>query len=98
MSICRYTCVLLIILVMTIFTMSESSRTIKVGYDIAKMEQELKKLSEENQKLVYKSDRLRTFNQISLKVKNMKLGLVLPDDNEKIKVVKILHKRLYKSG
>jgi cell division protein FtsL len=87
MKICRYICMHLIILIMTIFTISESSRTIKIGYNIARMEKELKKLSEENKKLEYKSDRLKVHEKVSLRVKDMKLNLIIPDEGKDIILV-----------
>ncbi|ODS33410.1 MAG: Cell division protein FtsL [Candidatus Scalindua rubra] len=51
MKVYRYVCILVVILVMTIFTISEDSRVIKIGYEITEMEKELKKLSEENKKV-----------------------------------------------
>ena len=79
MKICRYTCMLLITLIMTIFIISESSRTVKVGYDIANTEEELRKLLAENKKLEFRSDRLKTPKKIALRVKDMKLKLVMMD-------------------
>jgi hypothetical protein len=88
MKICRYVCMHLIILIMTIFTISESSRTIKIGYNIAKMEKELKILSEENKKLEYKSGKLKVHEMVSLRVKDMKLNLVVPAKGKDIILVK----------
>ena len=47
MKVCRYGCILVVILIMAIFTMSEGSRKIQIGYDITRMEDELVRLSEE---------------------------------------------------
>ncbi len=81
---------------MTIFTISESSRTVKIGYNIARMEKELKKLSEENKKLEYKSDRLTVPEKISLRVKNMKLNLIIPDKGKDVILVKKPHEHMNK--
>ncbi len=79
MKICRYICMLLITLVMTMFIISESSRSVKVGYDIANTEEELRKLLAENKKLEIKTDWLKTPRKMALRVENMKLNLVLMD-------------------
>lgn len=88
MKVYRYVCILVVILVMTIFTISEDSRVIKIGYEITEMEKELKKLSEENKKLALKSDKLKTYDKISLKVKDMKLNLIISDGYKDITIVK----------
>ncbi len=95
MKVCRYCCILVIILIMAIFTMSESSRKIQIGYDITRMEDELVRLSEERKKLKFKSDKLRKQDKISMKVKDMKLDLSIEDD-ENIAVVKKYPKHLDK--
>ncbi|MHC4267967.1 MAG: hypothetical protein ACYSTS_05835 [Planctomycetota bacterium] len=95
MKVCRYVCVLVIILIMAIFTMSEGSRKIKIGYDIMRMENELARLSEESKKLRFKSGKLRKPEKISMKVKDMDLGLSIKED-EDIAVVKKFHKNLNK--
>ncbi len=95
MKVCRYVCVLVIILIMAIFTMSEGSRKIIIGYDIMKMENELARLSEESKKLKFRSDKLRKPEKISMKVKDMELGLSIKED-EDIAVVKKSHKHLTK--
>ncbi len=95
MKVCRYVCVLVIILIMAIFTMSEGSRKIKIGYDIMRMENELARLSEESKKLRFKSGKLRKPEKISMKVKDMDLGLSINED-EDIAVVKKFHKNLNK--
>ncbi len=95
MKVCRYVCVLVIILIMAIFTMSEGSRKIKIGYDIMKMENELVRLSEESKKLMFKSGQLRKHEKISMKVKDMDLGLSIKEDDD-IAVVKKSHKHLSK--
>ncbi len=64
---------------MTIFIISESSRTVKVGYDIANTEEELRKLLVESKKLEFRSDLLKTPKKIALRVKDMKLNLVMMD-------------------
>ena len=87
MKVCRYGCILVVILVMAIFTMSEGSRKIQIGYDITRMEDELVRLSEERKKLKFKSDKLRKQDKISMKVKDMKLNLSVQED-EDIAVVK----------
>ncbi len=96
MRVCRYICVLLIIFIMTIFTISESSRTVKIGYNIARMEKELKRLSEENKKLEYKSGRLKIPEKISLRVKDMKLNLIIPDKGKGVILVKKPHEHMNK--
>lgn len=50
MKVYRYVCILVVILVMTIFTISEDSRVIKIGYEITEMEKELKKIIRRKQK------------------------------------------------
>ena len=95
MKICRYVCVLIIILIMAIFTMSEGSRKIKIGYDIMEMENELAMLSEEGKRLKFESGRLRKQEKISMKVNDMELGLSIKED-EDIAVVKKDHKRMNK--
>ncbi len=95
MKVCRYGCILVVLLVMAIFTMSEGSRIIKIGYDVAKMENELARLSEESKKLRFKSDKLKRPELISLKVKDMKLDLIVPEE-EGIAIVKKSHKSLSK--
>ncbi len=97
MRVCRYICVLLIILIMTIFTISESSRTVNIGYNIARMEKELKRLSEENKKLEYKSGRLKVREKVSLRVKDMKLNLIIPDKGKDIILVKKPHEHMDKN-
>ena len=97
MRVCRYICVLLIILIMTIFTISESSRTVNIGYNIARMEKELKKLSEKNKKLEYKSGRLKVREKVSLRVKDMKLNLIIPDKGKDIILVKKPHEHMDKN-
>ncbi len=95
MKVCRYGCVLVVILIMAIFTMAEGSRKIKIGYDITRMENELMRLSEESKRLKSKSDKLRKPDKISMKVKDMKLDLSIEDD-ENIAVVKKYPKHLDK--
>ena len=95
MKVCRYGCVLVVILIMAIFTMTEGSRKIQIGYDITRMENELVRLSEESKRLKSKSDKLRKPDKISMKVKNMKLDLSIEDD-ENIAVVKKYPKHLDK--
>jgi cell division protein FtsL len=95
MRICRYGCILVVLLVMAIFTMSEGSRIIKIGYDVTKMEDELARLSEESKKLRFKSDKLKKPEMISLKVKDMKLDLIVQEE-ESIAIAKESHKKLNK--
>ncbi len=95
MGVCRYSCILVVILIMAIFTMSEGSRKIQIGYDITRMEDELARLSEESKKLKFKSDKLKKTEKISMKVKDMKLDLSVPKD-EYISVVKKSHRHLDK--
>ncbi len=95
MKVCRYGCILVVLLVMAIFTMSEGSRIIKIGYDVTEMENELARLSEESKKLRFKSDKLKKSELISLKVKGMKLDLIVQEE-EGIAVVKKSHKSLNK--
>jgi len=95
MKVCRYGCILIVILIMAIFTMSEGSRKIQIGYDITRMEDELARLSEESKKLKFKSGKLKKADKISMKVKEMKLDLSVQKD-EDIAVVKKSHKYLYK--
>lgn len=82
MKICRYVCILSTILIMTIFIITESSRAVKVGYDIANTEEKLERLLAENKNLEYKSDRLKTPGKIALRVKDMGLNLVMIDSNK----------------
>jgi len=93
MKVCRFGCILVVILIMAIFTISEGSRKIQIGYDITRMEDELARLSEEGKKLKFKSDKLKKPDKISMKVKDMKLDLSVQKD-EDIAVVKKSHKRL----
>ena len=95
MKACRYGCILVVLLVMAIFTMSEGSRIIKIGYDVTGMENELARLSEESKKLRFKSDKLKRPEMISLKVKGMKLDLIVPEE-EGIAIVKKSHQSLNK--
>ncbi len=95
MKVCRYCCVLVVILIMAIFTMAEGSRKIQIGYDITRMENELMRLSEESKRLKSKSGKLRKPDKISMKVKDMKLDLSVQKD-EDIAVVKKSHKHLDK--
>ncbi len=95
MKVCRYGCVLVVILVMAIFTMSQCSRKIQIGYDITSMENELARLSEERNTLISKSDKLKKADKISMEVKNMKLKLRVQKD-EDIAVVKKSFKHLDK--
>jgi cell division protein FtsL len=95
MKVCRYGCILVVILIMAIFTMSEGSRKIQIGYDITRMEDELARLSEESNKLKFKSDKLKKPDKISMKVKDMRLDLSVQSD-EDIAVVKKSHKHLEK--
>ena len=95
MRICRYGCILVVLLVMAIFTMSEGSRIIKIGYDVTKMEDELARLSEESKKLRFKSDKLKRPEMITLKVKDMKLDLIVQEE-ESIAIAKESHKKLNK--
>ncbi len=95
MKVCRYSCILVVILIMAIFTMSEGSRKIQIGYDIARMEGELVRLSEESKRLSSKSDKLRKPDKISMRVKAMKLDLSVQED-ENIAVVKKFPKHLVK--
>ena len=87
MKVGRYGCILVIILIMAIFIMSEGSRKIQIGYDIARMEDELVRLSEERKKLIFKSDKLKKPEMISMKVQDMKLNLKVQEDEE-IAIVK----------
>ena len=95
MKVCRYSCILVVILIMAIFTMSEGSRKIQIGYDITRMEDELARLSEESKKLKFKSAKLKKTEKISMKVKDMKLDLSAQKD-EDIAVVRKSHKHLDK--
>ncbi len=95
MKVCRYGCILVVLLVMAIFTMSEGSRIIKIGYDVTKMENELARLSEESKKLRFKSDKLKRPEMISLKVKGMKLDLIVQEE-ESVSIVRKSHKKLNK--
>ena len=95
MKACRYGCILVVILIMAIFTMTEGSRKIQIGYDITRMENELVRLSEESKKLKFKSDKLKKPDKISMKVKDMKLNLSVQND-EDIAVVKKSRKHLDK--
>src|SRR3990167_11466885 len=96
MKVCRYGCILVVLLVMAVFTMSEGSRIIKIGYDVTKMENDLARLSEENKTLRFKSDKLKWPEIISLKVKDMNLNLIIQEE-ESIAVVKKSHKSLNKN-
>jgi len=87
MKVCRYSCILVVILIMAIFTMAEGTKKIQIGYDITRMEDELVRLSEERKKLKFKSDKLRKQDKISMKVKDMKLNLSVQKD-EGVAVVK----------
>jgi len=91
MKVCRYGCILVVLLVMSIFTMSEGSRIIRIGYDVTKMENDLARLSEESKKLRFKSDKLKSSEMIALKVKDMSLNLIIREE-ESIAVVKKSHK------
>ena len=91
MKVCRYGFILVVLLVMAIFAMSEGSRIIKIGYDVTKMENDLARLSEDNKKLRFKSDKLKWPEIISLKVKDMNLNLIIQKE-EGIAVVKNLIK------
>ncbi len=95
MRIYRYGCILVVLLVMAIFTMSEGSRIIKIGYDVTKMEDELARLSEESKKLRFKSDKLKKPEMISLKVKDMKLDLIVQEE-ESVSIVRKSNKNLNK--
>ena len=95
MKACRYGCILVVILIMAIFTMTEGSRKIQIGYDITRMENELVRLSEESKKLKFKSGKLKKPDKISMKVKGMKLNLSVQGDKD-IAVVKKSHKHLDK--
>ena len=95
MKVCRYGCILVVILIMAIFTMTEGSRKIQIGYDITRMENELVRLSEESKKLKFKSGKLKKPDKISMKVKGMKLNLSVQGDKD-IAVVKKSHKHLDK--
>ena len=95
MKICRYGCILVVLLIMAIFTMTEGSRKIQIGYDITRMENELVGLSEESKKLKFVSVKLRKPDKISMKVKDMKLDLSVQED-EDIAVAKKSHKNLEK--
>ncbi len=95
MKVCRYGCVLVVILIMAIFTMAEGSRKIQIGYDITRMENELVRLSEESKRLKSKSGKLRKPDKISMKVKTMKLDLSIQED-EDIAVVKKFPKHMDK--
>jgi hypothetical protein len=75
--------------------MSEGSRIIKIGYDVTKMENELARLSEESKKLRFKSDKLKRPEMITLKVKDMKLDLIVQEE-ESISIAKESHKKLNK--
>ena len=95
MKVCRYSCILVVILIMAIFTMAEGTKKIQIGYDITRMEDELARLSEESKKLKFKSAKLKKTEKISMKVKDMKLNLSVQKDEE-IAVVKKSHKYLDK--
>ena len=95
MKICRYGCILVVFLIMAIFTMTEGSRKIQIGYDITRMENELVGLSEESKKLKFVSVKLRKPDKISMKVKDMKLDLSVQED-EDIAVAKKSHKNFEK--
>ena len=95
MKICRYVCILVVFLIMAIFTMTEGSRKIQIGYDITRMENELVGLSEESKKLKFVSVKLRKPDKISMRVKDMKLDLSVQED-EDIAVAKKSHKNLEK--
>ncbi len=82
---------------MTIFIISESSRTIKIGYSIAKMEKELIKLSEENKKLEYESGKLKVREKVTLRVRDMKLNLIIPDKGKDIMLVKKPHWHMHEN-
>ncbi len=96
MKVCRYGCILVVILIMAIFTMAEGSRKIQIGYDITRMENELVRLSEESKRLKFKSGKLKKPDKISMKIKDMKLDLSVQGD-EDIAVVKEAHKHLEKA-
>ncbi|MCP5005694.1 MAG: hypothetical protein GY941_17425 [Planctomycetes bacterium] len=83
----RYTSVLVIVLVMMIFTIAEGTRTIKIGYNIAEMEEELKGLLEENKSLEYKLSQSKTLETISQKVEELQLDLEITDTNDYIILV-----------
>ena len=95
MKVCRYGCILGVLLGMAIITMSEGSRIIKIGYDVTKMENELARLSEESKKLRFKSDKLKRPEMISLKVKGMKLDLIVQEE-ESVSIVRKSNKNLNK--
>jgi len=95
MKICRYVCILVVFLIMAIFTMTEGSRKIQIGYDITRMENELVGLSEESKKLKFVSVKLRKPDKISMRVKDMKLDLSVQED-EDIAVAKKSHKNFEK--
>jgi len=95
MKVSRYGCILVIFLIMAIFTMTEGSRKIQIGYDITRMENELVGLSEESKKLKFVSVKLRKPDKISMKVKDMKLDLSVQED-EDIAVAKKSHKNFEK--
>ena len=95
MKVCRYGCILVVLLVMAIFTMSEGSRIIKIGYDVTKMENEVTRLLEESKKLRFKSDKLKRPEMITLKVKGMKLDLIVQEE-ESTSIVRKSNKNLNK--
>ena len=95
MKVSRYGCILVVFLIMAIFTMTEGSRKIQIGYDITRMENELVGLSEESKKLKFVSVKLRKPDKISMRVKDMKLDLSVQED-EDIAVAKKSHKNFEK--
>ncbi|MBT3354430.1 MAG: hypothetical protein HN402_05880 [Candidatus Scalindua sp.] len=95
MKVFRYGCILVVILIMAIFTMTEGSRKIQIGYDITRMEHELARLSEESKKLDFKSGKLKKSEKISMKIKDMKLDLSV-QGKEDIAVAKKSHNHMDK--
>ncbi|GJQ57300.1 MAG: hypothetical protein D8M57_18100 [Candidatus Scalindua sp. AMX11] len=96
MKVSRYICILAIVLIMTIFTIAEGTRTIKIGYNIAEMEKELKGLVEENKSLEYRLNQSKTLERISKRVEDLELGLVITNDNGYIILVNKAYGRVKK--
>ncbi|MCF6157575.1 MAG: hypothetical protein E3K32_03160 [wastewater metagenome] len=77
MSVLRIVVMLSITIMMAVFIVWEKNKIIMIGYQVAKLQENCAELSEENRKMNYYVNRLKSPEVIAHKVQTLRLPLLL---------------------
>ncbi len=79
-GISRILLVFAIIIMMALFVVWEKNKTIELGYHVAKLQRNCDELSENNRKLNYYVNRLKSPEVIAFKIQSLKLPLIQQEE------------------